>query len=68
MPIAGAAPGPGAILRLLGFSGHGLQQAPAVGRGLAELIAAGRYQSLDLSSLSFERLAKDMPIVEKNVV
>ena len=39
-----------------GFSGHGLQQAPAVGRGLAELILNGRYETLDLSPLGCERL------------
>ncbi|WP_305988562.1 FAD-binding oxidoreductase [Roseibium sp. MMSF_3544] len=52
----------------LGFSGHGLQQSPAVGRGLAELITTGSYQTLDLTPLSFERLAANAPIVEKNVV
>lgn len=52
----------------LGFSGHGLQQSPAVGRGLAELIATGAYQSLDLTPLAFERLAANAPIIEKNVV
>ena len=51
-----------------GFSGHGLQQAPAVGRGLAEWIAAGRYESLDLSPLGYARVERDQPYVELNVV
>jgi glycine/D-amino acid oxidase-like deaminating enzyme len=51
-----------------GYSGHGLQQGPATGRGVSELILNGRYTSLDLSSLSWERLLENRPIVEKNVV
>ncbi|WP_025602673.1 NAD(P)/FAD-dependent oxidoreductase [Burkholderia sp. WSM2230] len=51
-----------------GYSGHGLQQGPATGRGVAELILNGRYVSLDLSSLSWQRLLENRPIVEKNVV
>jgi FAD-dependent oxidoreductase domain-containing protein 1 len=51
-----------------GFSGHGIQQSPAVGRGVAELIAHGRYLTLDLADLSFERLAKNRPLLEKNVI
>jgi glycine/D-amino acid oxidase-like deaminating enzyme len=51
-----------------GFSGHGLQQGPATGRGVSELILHGRYTTLDLSSLSFERVLENRPIVEKNVV
>ena len=51
-----------------GFSGHGLQQGPATGRGVSELILHGRYTTLDLSSLSFERVLENRPIIEKNVV
>jgi glycine/D-amino acid oxidase-like deaminating enzyme len=51
-----------------GFSGHGLQQGPATGRGVSELILHGRYSTLDLSSLNFERVLENRPIVEKNVV
>ncbi len=51
-----------------GFSGHGLQQCPAVGRGVAELLLTGSYQSLDLSPLSIERIARNAPLLEKNVI
>jgi len=51
-----------------GFSGHGLQQAPAVGRGLAEFILEGAYRSLDLSPLGFDRLAHGTARRERNVI
>ena len=50
-----------------GFSGHGVQQSPAVGRGIAELIAEGRYVTLDLSDLSAERLLTGRALREANV-
>lgn len=58
----------GNALVATGFSGHGIQQAPAVGRGLAELILHGRYVSLDLSPLGHERVAANRPLREANVV
>jgi FAD-dependent oxidoreductase domain-containing protein 1 len=51
-----------------GFSGHGLQHAPAAGRGLAELIAHGAFSSLELSPLGFERLLSAQPLREANVI
>lgn len=51
-----------------GYSGHGLQQGPATGRGVSELILNGRYTALDLSSMSWQRVLDNQPIVEKNVV
>jgi len=51
-----------------GFSGHGLQQGPATGRGVAELILHGRFVSLDLSPLGFARVLENRPVIERNVV
>ncbi len=51
-----------------GFSGHGLQQSPAVGRGIAELITHGEYRSLDLSRFSFSRVAAGEAVLERNIV
>lgn len=51
-----------------GFSGHGLQQSPAMGRGVAELIAHGEYRSLDLSDLGPARLMTGDKITESAVI
>jgi glycine/D-amino acid oxidase-like deaminating enzyme len=66
--LVGAVPGTSNVWLANGFSGHGLQQSPAVGRGLAELIVAGRFQTLDLGDLAPQRLIERRPLVEKNVV
>lgn len=51
-----------------GFSGHGMQHAPACGRGIAELLVDGAYTSLDLSPLSAQRILDGRPMLEKNVI
>ena len=51
-----------------GFSGHGLQQSPAVGRGVAEYILTGGWQSIDLSDLSAGRVLRQEPFLERAIV
>lgn len=51
-----------------GFSGHGMQQSPAVGRALSELIVDGSYQTLDLSRMGWQRILSGQPLIEKNIV
>jgi FAD-dependent oxidoreductase domain-containing protein 1 len=51
-----------------GFSGHGLQQSPAVGRATAEHIVHGGYRSIDLTRFGYERVLRNEPILELNVV
>jgi glycine/D-amino acid oxidase-like deaminating enzyme len=53
---------------LNGFSGHGLQQSPALGRGMAEMIAFGEYRSLDLTPFDYARIERGESFVEKAVI
>jgi FAD-dependent oxidoreductase domain-containing protein 1 len=66
--ILGAHPDVANLLFCNGFSGHGLQQAPGVGRGLAELIVHGGYRSLDLTPFGYQRLLDNRPLLETCVI
>lgn len=61
-PVLGSLPGLENLYVATGFSGHGFKLAPVVGRGLAELISTGHYQSLDLSPLAPDRYDRNAPI------
>ncbi|MGB3407790.1 MAG: FAD-binding oxidoreductase [Jannaschia sp.] len=66
--IIGPHPEVSNFMLLNGFSGHGLQQSPAMGRGLAELILHGEYRSLDLSPLGFDRVIEARPLTERAII
>jgi len=66
--LVGRLPGVSNAFVAAGFSGHGLQQAPAVGLGMAELMATGAYHTLDLAPLALERIAANKPLVERNII
>ncbi|GKY86356.1 NAD(P)/FAD-dependent oxidoreductase [Sinisalibacter aestuarii] len=58
----------GNFLYANGFSGHGLQQSPAVGRGIAEWIATGGWQTLDLSPLGIGRIRRGERLDEAAII
>ena len=51
-----------------GYSGHGLQQGPAAGRAVSELITYGEFRTLDLSEVGYERILENRPFLEKAVL
>lgn len=51
-----------------GFSGHGLQQGPATGRGVSELIIYGGFRTLDMSQLGYERVVENKPFWEQAII
>lgn len=51
-----------------GSSGHGSQQGPAVGRGVAEQIIYGGFKSMDLTPFLYARFAKGERVVERAVI
>jgi len=51
-----------------GFSGHGLQHAPAIGRALAEFIRFAEYRTIDAAPLSYTRYLRNQPLREQSVI
>jgi sarcosine oxidase subunit beta len=66
-PIIGESPVRGLFLAN-GFSGHGFQHAPVVGKLVAELIVEGEARTVDISSLGLDRFARGDLVVEGRVV
>ena len=66
--LAGALPGWRNVYTACGFSGHGMQHAPAVGSALAAMIAGGHSDAPALDALSPQRLIDNRPLIERNVI
>jgi sarcosine oxidase len=66
--VIGAHPEIANLYFAAGFSGHGAQQAAAAGRAVAELIVHGAYRTIDLARLGYERVARNAPLFERNVI
>lgn len=66
--IVGPLPGCANVFIGCGFSGHGIQQAPAIAAALADRIVLGRYNDIDVSALSPQRVLDDRPLLERNVI
>ena len=66
--ILGAHPDVDNLLFANGFSGHGMQQSPAIGRALSELVVHGGYCTLNLSACGWHRVIDNQPMLEVNVV
>lgn len=66
--LLGLVPGSAPVAFACGFSGHGLQHGPGLGRALAELVVHGAYATLDLSALRWERVRENAPLPETHVI
>jgi len=66
--LLGAHPDVPNLVYANGFSGHGMQHAPGIGRGISELILQGAYRTLDLSPLAVTRVTANRPLRELNII
>ncbi len=67
-PILGRMPGVENWINVAGFSGHGVQQAAAIGRVIAEEILLGKAQSINIDPLRIDRLSRSQVKREHNIV
>jgi sarcosine oxidase subunit beta len=67
-PILGRLPAAENWINAAGFSGHGVQQAPAVGRLIAEEVVLGKAQSITLDPLRITRFSTDRQEWEHNII
>jgi FAD-dependent oxidoreductase domain-containing protein 1 len=65
--LLGTYPGLEGLYMTVGFSGHGLMQAPAVGKGISELIRTGGYKTVDLTPLGVDRILTGRRVIEEAV-
>eukprot|EP00112_Aurelia_sp_Birch-Aquarium-sp1_P002601 Seg1289.11 transcript_id=Seg1289.11/GoldUCD/mRNA.D3Y31 product="FAD-dependent oxidoreductase domain-containing protein 1" protein_id=Seg1289.11/GoldUCD/D3Y31 len=66
--IVGAHPEVKNLYFMNGFSGHGIQQSPAVGNAISELIVDGKYSTIDLTRFGYQRIIDNVLLKEKNIV
>lgn len=66
--VIGPHPEVGNFIFANGFSGHGLQQAPAVGTAVAELMLHGSYRTVDCTGFGYERIVRGEAFRELNVI
>jgi sarcosine oxidase subunit beta len=62
--ILGKVPEAEGFILANGFSGHGFQHSPAVGKVISELIVEGKASTIDISPLSVERFKQGKLILE----
>jgi len=67
-PILGRLPTVENWINVAGFSGHGVQQAPAVGRLIAEEVVLGRAQSINIDLLRITRFSTGQQSHERNII